>query len=110
VSAAAVQTGIFAKRRDLGNDTLAGVQELLLYGIKGLSAYAHHAERLGCTDPEVYAFIERALTFLASEESADLNKVLELCLEAGRVNFRVMQLLDEGHNAQYALIAYLCLA
>lgn len=97
-----MQTGILSKKRALGNDTLAGVQELLVYGIKGLAAYSHHAERLGSTDPEVYAFVERALAFLASEESKDLNKVLELCLEAGRVNFRVMQLLDEGHNKQYA--------
>ena len=69
-----LQTGILAKRKDLNNDTLAGVQELLTYGIKGLAAYAHHAARLGSTDPNVYAFVHRALAFLASKEADDLNK------------------------------------
>ena len=104
-----LQTGILAKRKDLNNDTLAGVQELLTYGIKGLAAYAHHAARLGSTDPNVYAFVHRALAFLASKEADDLNKVLEMCLEAGRVNFRVMQLLDEGHTSTCAALA-LCFA
>jgi hydroxylamine reductase len=97
-----MQTGIMHKRHDMHNDTIAGVQELLVYGIKGLAAYAHHAERLGRSDPIVYAFVHKALAFLASEECDDAEKVLEMCMEAGQVNFRVMQLLDEGHTARCA--------
>ncbi len=38
--------------------TLAGLQELLVYGLKGLCAYAHHAEALGHRDPKVYADVQ----------------------------------------------------
>lgn len=94
-------TGILAKRKDVGNDTLSGVQELLMYGLKGLAAYAHHAERLGQRDPHVYAFVHEALAFLSSPESDDPNAVLDMCLEAGRTNFRVMQILDKGHTSRF---------
>jgi hypothetical protein len=95
------QTGIVAKRESLHSDTLSGLQELLVYGLKGLAAYAHHAERLDSTDDAVYAFVHEALAFLASDAANDPAAVLEKCMEAGRVNFRVMQLLDEGHNRVY---------
>lgn len=97
-----MQTGVLNKRHDLGNDTLSGVQELLVYGLKGLAAYAHHAERLDSSDPDAYAFVHRALAFLSSPDADDIGAVLEMCLETGRVNFRVMQLLDEGHTAKCA--------
>lgn len=97
----AVQTGILNKRKDVGNDTLSGIQELLVYGIKGLAAYAHHAERLGQNDEAVYAFVHESLSFLSSHEANDPNAVLEKCLEAGRINFRVMELLDSGHSTRF---------
>ncbi len=50
-------TGISARRAILG-ETPAGLQELLVYGLKGLAAYAHHAEALGYNDPKVYAFVQ----------------------------------------------------
>lgn len=71
------------------------------YGLKGLAAYAHHAERLGERDPDVYAFVHEALAFLSSPDADDPNAVLQKCLDTGRVNFRVMQLLDTGHNRSY---------
>ena len=40
---------------------MQSLQETLLYGVKGMAAYAHHARRLGKTDDEVSAFIEEAL-------------------------------------------------
>jgi hydroxylamine reductase len=100
---ACMQAGVLGKRHDLHNDTLAGIQELLVYGLKGLAAYAHHAERLGASDTAVYAFVHRALAFLASTDADDASAVLDMCLEAGRVNFRVMQLLDEAHTTKCAL-------
>lgn len=52
-----LQTGIAARQAVLG-DTLAGLQELLVYGLKGLAAYAHHAEAMGFTDPAIYADVQ----------------------------------------------------
>lgn len=91
------QTGIPARQAVLGH-TLAGLQELVMYGLKGLAAYAHHAEALGRNDPKVYAFVQEALHFLGSSAAADVPTVLGMCLKTGECNFRVMQMLSEAHT------------
>ncbi len=73
------------------------LQETLLYGLKGMAAYAHHARRLGKSDPEVSAFIEEALFATMTNVNFDLESLFELCMTCGRMNLRVMELLDEGH-------------
>ncbi len=73
------------------------LQETLLYGLKGMAAYAHHARRLGKSDETVSAFIEEALFATMTNVNFDLESLLEYCLECGRMNLRVMELLDEGH-------------
>lgn len=73
------------------------LQEILLYGLKGMAAYAHHARRLGKVDDGVSAFIEEALFATMTNVNFDLPSLLEMVLECGRQNLRVMQLLDEGH-------------
>jgi hydroxylamine reductase len=73
------------------------LQETLLYGLKGMAAYAHHARRLGKYDEAVSAFIEEALFATMTNVNFDLNAMLEFCLKCGEMNLRVMELLDEGH-------------
>lgn len=73
------------------------VQETILYGLKGMAAYANHARRLGKSDESVSAFIEEALFSTMTNVNFDLGTLLEIALEVGRKNFRVMELLDEGH-------------
>ncbi|KAG2498770.1 hypothetical protein HYH03_003509 [Edaphochlamys debaryana] len=91
------QTGIAERQRVLG-ETLAGLQELLVYGLKGLCAYAHHAEALGRTDPQVYADIQESLYFLGTPDAADVGKVLAQCFKAGATNFKVMEMLSTAHS------------
>ena len=52
-----------------------------MYGLKGLCAYAAHAEALGKTSPTVNAFVAEALAFLGSPEAAEVPKVLEMALK-----------------------------
>jgi len=73
------------------------LQETLLYGVKGMAAYAHHARRLGKTDEAVSAFIEEALFATVTNVNFDVGSLLKLVLKCGEVNLRVMQMLDEGH-------------
>jgi len=73
------------------------LQETLLYGLKGMAAYANHARRLGKHDEAVSAFIEEALFATMTNVNFDLESLLEMCLKCGEMNLRVMQLLDEGH-------------
>lgn len=77
------------------------LQELLLYGLKGMAAYAHHARRLGQSDENVSAFIEEALFATMTNVDFDVPTLIELCLECGRTNLRVMEMLDAGHLERF---------
>ncbi len=77
------------------------LQETILYGLKGMAAYAHHARRLGMVDESVNAFIEEALFATLTNVSFDLGTLFEYAMELGRKNLRVMQLLDEGHVRRF---------
>src|SRR5512147_3047378 len=87
------------------------VQELILYGLKGMAAYASHARRLGKSDESVSAFIEDAMFSTMTNVNFDLPCLLEIALELGRKNLRVMELLDAGHVENFgtpspALVAH----
>ena len=83
------------------NEDIQSLQELLLYGLKGMCSYAHHARRLGKVDEAVDAFVEEALFTTVTNVNFDLDTHLELVLECGRQNFRVMQMLEEGHLEKF---------
>ncbi|MCA8986596.1 MAG: hydroxylamine reductase [Planctomycetaceae bacterium] len=83
------------------DEDMQSLMEILLYGVKGMAAYAHHARRLGKTDDSVNAFIEEALFATVTNVNFDLESLLELVLECGRKNIRVMEMLDEGHVERF---------
>ncbi len=91
--------GIDVRSRLLGAE-LTGVQELLTQGLKGTAAYMVHAARLGKEDDELYAFLHHALAYLGQAQQ-DINDLLALSLECGRINLRAMELLDAGHTERY---------
>ena len=80
---------------------MQSLQEILLYGLKGMAAYANHARRLGKTDENVSAFIEEALFATVTNVNFDMDSLFELVLECGRQNIRVMEMLDEGHCERF---------
>jgi hydroxylamine reductase len=96
----ALEVGIQKKIGTLGAD-VTGLQELLMYGLKGTAAYADHAFILGQEDNKVYAFFHEALDFLTSEEAKDPDKLVSMVLRCGEVNLRVMELLDAGNTGTY---------
>ena len=87
-------------RRDRFGADIASLQELLLYGIKGMAAYAEHALVLGHENDSVYAFVSEALFYLAEEIPA-MEKLLALNLKCGEVNLLVMELLDTANTGTY---------
>jgi len=93
---ACVEKGVCGKDADIQS-----LQEILLYGLKGMCAYAHHARRLGMVDEEVDAFVEEALFATVTNVNFDMDSLLGLVLECGHKNLRVMQMLDEGHVKRY---------
>jgi hydroxylamine reductase len=90
---------LLARRDQFGPDA-AGLQELLLYGVKGAAAYADHAMILGVESDEVYAFFSEALNYLA-EEKPTVDALFGLCMKCGEVNLKVMELLDRAHTTAY---------
>ncbi|MBS1993588.1 MAG: hydroxylamine reductase [Cyanobacteria bacterium SZAS LIN-2] len=74
-----------------------GLRELLIYGVKGMAAYAHHAAMLGYRDEAVFAFVHHAMSE-STRTDITIDELLALCLETGKVNFAVMELLDKAHT------------
>jgi hydroxylamine reductase len=87
-------------RRDRFGADISGLQELLLYGLKGMAAYAEHALVLGQEQDAVYAFIGEVLFYLA-EEIPSVEELLALNLQCGEVNLQVMELLDTANTGTY---------
>ncbi|MFA7693744.1 MAG: hydroxylamine reductase [Candidatus Hydrogenedentales bacterium] len=79
---------------------IAGLQELILYGLKGMAAYADHACILGVEDDEVYAFTHDTLDFLARSVD-DVDALVARALKVGEVNLRTMEILDQANTGTY---------
>jgi len=93
------QVGIESRRQRLGDD-VAGLHELLTYGLKGAAAYADHALILGKEDPAVYAAFHEGLDFVASENQS-VERLVEMCLKAGELNLKAMEMLDAANTGAY---------
>lgn len=76
------------------------LQHVLLFGIRGMAAYAYHARILGREDDAVYAFLHEGLTATLRKDLG-LNDWVSLVLKCGEVNLRTMELLDAGNTGTY---------
>ena len=83
------------------NEDIQSLQDTLLYGLKGIAAYAYHARELGALDAQVDAFMHAALFKTITNVSFDLNQYLELVLECGKMNLRIMETLDQAHTQRF---------
>ncbi|MEC4894418.1 MAG: hydroxylamine reductase [Oscillatoria sp. PMC 1051.18] len=72
----------------------------VLYGLKGIAAYAYHAAELGEEDDRVYAFCYEALAALGSQDKS-LADWVKIALKLGEVNLRAMELLDAANTNTY---------
>lgn len=86
-------------RQEARGVDIAGLEELLVYGIKGMAAYMDHAQILGQTDDAVYAFIHEAMDFIREPHTVD--ELLPMVLKCGEVNLRTMELLDGANTGTY---------
>ena len=76
------------------------LSELLLYGLKGMAAYAYHAYVLNYSSHEVKKFIIKALSYLTNEEK-NFDVLLNLVTECGKVGVNVMETLDKANTEHY---------
>ena len=82
------------------NEDVRSLRSLVLFGLKGISAYGEHAYNLGKHNPEISEFIEKAL--LATEDdSLSADDLTALVLDTGAKGVEVMALLDEANTSAY---------
>ncbi len=84
------------------NEDIQSLKEILLYGLKGMAAYAAHAARLGETDEEVTAFLYKGLAALP-DASLDADALFELVLQCGKANLTCLEILDRGHHTRFGV-------
>lgn len=82
------------------SDDVRSLQDTLLYGLKGVAAYADHAQILNQEDDKVYGFVHEALAALTDKTIA-LDKWIDMVLKCGEINLRTMELLDAGNTGAY---------
>ncbi len=80
---------------------IQSLQDTLLFGLKGIAAYAYHARELGAKDDAVDAFVHEALFKTLTNVSFDIGQYLEMVLRCGQINLRVMELLDKAHTGRF---------
>ncbi|MBR8180902.1 hydroxylamine reductase [Burkholderia ambifaria] len=95
----AASVGIDAGLDTVGAD-IVGLRALVLYGLKGVCAYAHHAQVLGYERDDIYEGVDAALAFLAGNP-ADVDALLAHALDLGRLNLTVMELLDNANTGRF---------
>ncbi|MCX5888597.1 MAG: hydroxylamine reductase [Deltaproteobacteria bacterium] len=83
-----------------GDADVLSLKHTLLFGLKGVCAYADHAQILGQEDDKVYAFVHEGLAATAAE-GLSVAEMVPLVLKCGEINLRAMELLDAGNTGRY---------
>ncbi len=81
------------------NEDVRSLKSFILFGLRGMAAYAYHAMVLGYTDETVNAFFYKALYVLA--EDWGMEELLPIVLETGKVNLACMALLDKANTESF---------
>ena len=83
------------------NDDIRSLKQLLLYGLKGVAAYADHAAILGQTDPHLFTAFYEALAAGYDGQERDLHAWVNLVMDCGTMNITAMELLDKANTSAY---------
>jgi hydroxylamine reductase len=84
-----------------GDEDVRSLKSLLLLGMRGMAAYAHHAAVLGKRDETVDSFFFKGLAAVGSEKTAA--ELLALINEFGKTNLKCMEILDAGNTETYGM-------
>ncbi len=81
------------------DEDIRSLKELITYGLKGMAAYAEHADNLDYKDKEVELFMQSAMAELLEEKTVD--ELVALTLETGKYGVNAMALLDKANTSTY---------
>lgn len=82
------------------DEDIRSLKSLILFGIRGMAAYAYHASVLGYTDETISKFFYKALLAIGMKDW-EMDELLPIVLEVGEVNLRCMELLDQANTTTY---------
>ena len=82
------------------NEDIRSLRELIIYGLKGYAAYAHHALNLGKESDEIYAFVYEALAATLND-GLGADELVALTLKTGEYGVKAMALLDGANTSKY---------
>lgn len=82
------------------DENIRSLRSLITYGIKGIGAYSKHANALLKDNPEIDAFIQKALAATMNDDMS-VDSLVSLALEVGKNGVAVMQLLDKANTDAY---------
>jgi hydroxylamine reductase len=82
------------------NEDIRSLQEILLYGLKGMASYADHAQILGSENEEVTSWFYKGLDAL-NNDKASADELINLIMEFGKVNLKCLEILDRVHTSRY---------
>ncbi|KKL54225.1 hypothetical protein LCGC14_2267530 [marine sediment metagenome] len=83
------------------DEDVQSLQDMLIFGLKGIAAYAYHARELGEKDEQVDTFMHEAMFSTLTNVDFDLSRYLELVLKAGEMNLRIMEMLNNAHTSRF---------
>ena len=81
------------------DEDIRSLKSLILFGLRGMAAYAYHAMVLGYTDEEVNRFLYEGL--FAIGEDWGMEELLPIVMKVGQVNLKCMALLDKANTETY---------
>lgn len=81
------------------DEDIRSLKSLILFGIRGMAAYAYHAMVLGYEDEEVNNFFYKSLAIISYDYG--MEELLPVVLEVGKVNLKCMELLDKANTTSY---------
>ena len=81
------------------DEDIRSLKSLILFGLKGIAAYAHHARVLGYKDEDIDNFFYEAMQDISKNLSKE--ELLNLVLKTGKINFKCMELLDKANTETY---------
>ena len=82
------------------NEDVRSLREMIIYGLKGMAAYTHHALNIGKEDIAISAFIYEALASTL-DDSLSADDLVALTLKTGEFGVKAMALLDEANTSKY---------
>ncbi len=80
------------------DETIASLQDTIIFGLKGIAAYRTHANQLGYTDPFVDATTHEALYMTLTNSNFNVQEHIDMAMKVGQSAVRVMELLDKAHT------------